>query len=262
MKPLYSLEEFNSSTINQKLRLECYQCESEFYVLKRYINKAIRQKKNIHKFCSKTCFGLSRKNPNLLDISGFNYDEFKKNIDLQNVGKQINVKTNIIEKDEKNSEVNCKNCNINFNKKITEIKRSKSGNHFCCRSCSVSYNNKHKTTGSRRSKIEIFIEEGLRKNYPTLEIHFNQKSIISSELDIYIPSLNIAFEINGIFHYKPIYGVDKLYNVMLNDLCKQKNCEEKNIKLFILNISNVKTFNLDINNYYLDLIKKIIGEFL
>jgi len=42
--------------------------------------------------------------------------------------------------------------------------------------------------------------------YPDLVIHFNKKDAINSELDIYIPSLKLAFELNGIFHYEPIFG--------------------------------------------------------
>ena len=83
-------------------------------------------------------------------------------------------------------------------------------NNFCSRSCSATFNNKNKTYGTRRSKLEVFLEKELIKLYPDLLFHFNRKDTINSELDIYIPSLKLAFELNGIFHYEPIYGDNKL----------------------------------------------------
>jgi hypothetical protein len=74
-------------------------------------------------------------------------------------------------------------------------------------SCSTNLTN---FLGYNRSKLEIYLEQELIKLYSTLEIHFCRSDTIGSELDIYIPSLKLAFEINGIFHYKPIFGEDKL----------------------------------------------------
>ena len=113
----------------------------------------------------------------------------------------------------KQFEIVCKNCSKKFNRQIVKIR---SGNIFCSRSCSASYNNTHKKHGTRRSKLEIFLEESLSQIY-NLEMHFNRKDTINSELDIYIPVLNLAFELNGIFHYEPIYGEKKLNKIKNND---------------------------------------------
>ncbi len=114
--------------------------------------------------------------------------------------------------------VKCGNCDKSFYKKLSHIKKTK--NNFCSKSCSTTYNNKHKTKGSRRSKLEKWIECKLNNIYPYLNMGYNKKDIILSELDIYIPSLSLAFELNGIFHYKAIFGNEKLEKIVNNDKLK------------------------------------------
>jgi hypothetical protein len=94
--------------------------------------------------------------------------------------------------------------------------------------------------------------------YPDLVILFNDKSTINSELDIYIPSLRIAFELNGIFHYEPIFGKDKLKQINNNDNNKFQKCIANNISLCIIDISKQKHFTEKSSIIYLEIIKNII----
>lgn len=119
-------------------------------------------------------------------------------------------------------QVTCRNCNANFYKHVSQIK--KSPNHFCNKSCAASYNNKRKNYGNRRSKLEIYIESRLKTTFPKLEVLYNDKTTINSELDFYFPDLKIAVELNGIFHYEPIYGDKKLEKIQSNDKQKLINC--------------------------------------
>ena len=153
-------------------------------------------------------------------------------------------------------EVDCKNCDKTFLKNAFEISRSK--NHFCSRSCSTTYHNKNKTHGIRRSKLEKYLEKQFAFLYPDLEILYANKQVIGAELDIYIPSLKLAFEIQGIFHYKPIYGQAKLESIQKNDLEKIKKCKESNINLIHIDVSKQSKVNPNTSNEYLKEICNII----
>lgn len=143
-----------------------------------------------------------------------------------------------------------------FNDKYRYFIRSE----FCNMSCATLYNNTHKEYGYRRSKLEQWIEEQLIILYPNLEIHFNRKDAINSELDIYIPSLRLAFELNGIFHYEPIYSQEQFEKIQNNDQRKFKLCIEHNISLCIIDTSNQKQFKESTSKKYLDIITNIINN--
>lgn len=153
--------------------------------------------------------------------------------------------------------VTCKQCNSNFKKDLAHIRQSP--NHFCSRSCAASYNNTHKSYGTRRSKLEIYIESQLKVLYPSLIIDYNKKSAINSELDIYISSLNLAFELNGILHYEPIYGNEKLSKIQSNDISKLESCHNAKIDLHVINTSQHHYVNDTTNKKYLDVIVSIIN---
>jgi hypothetical protein len=220
MKPLFTESEFNLSSSKDLLPCECYQCGKSFLRSKKYINDVLNPK---------------------LDKNG----KFCSKI----CSSKYNSKRIICV---------CKNCNTEFEKISSEFKRFP--NNFCSRSCSVSYNNKHKTTGNRRSKLELWLQEQLTKLYPNLEIHYNKTSAINSELDIYIPSLNLAFELNGIFHYEPIFGVNKLQRIQQNDISKSKACHDAKIDLCVIDTSGHKYVKPSTSQKYLDIILNIIKE--
>lgn len=167
----------------------------------------------------------------------------------QNCNKLFNKPVNI---------VTCKNCNKEFHKRLCEVKKTK--NNFCSMSCAGSYNNLHKTKGTIRSKLEIYLEETLLSTYNSLQIDFNKKDTIDSELDIYIPSLKLAFELNGIFHYEPIFGQEKLSQIQNNDQRKFQACLEKNIELCIIDNSGMKYFKKESADKFLNIIINIINS--
>lgn len=130
---------------------------------------------------------------------------------------------------------NCTQCNkIIFKeaKRVSQNKKRGYKNMFCNSSCSASYNNKNKKTGYRRSKLEKFVYKMLRKDFPKIKLSKPNTYINGWELDIYVPNHSIAIEIDGIFHYKPIFGEEKLLKIKKNDRKKTKMCKDNGIKLF------------------------------
>lgn len=141
-----------------------------------------------------------------------------------------------------------------------EARGSKSGHLFCDNSCAALYNNAHKTVGTRRSKLEVWLEAQLRTLYPNLTLLPNDKTAINSELDFYFPELNLAFELNGIFHYEPIYGPEKLASIQNNDHRKFAACIEKSIALCIIDSSRMVNFKESKAKVFLDIICDILDK--
>jgi hypothetical protein len=220
MKPLYTHTEFDNAKSTDKLPCECYSCKQTFFKEKKDIKKFL----NGHlKIKIKFCSNLCKTNSFI-----------------------------------KKQYVNCKNCNNVFLRDKNQINKYK--NVFCSRSCAATYNNTHKTHGIRRSKLEKYLEEQLVLLYPNLKIDFNKKDTINSELDIYIPSLKLAFELNGIFHYESIFGKDKLSKTQNNDQRKFQACAEHKISLCIIDVSKQKYFKESTSQEFLDIIINIINN--
>ncbi len=152
----------------------------------------------------------------------------------------------------------CVSCHCTFERLVCQAKKSK--NIFCSHSCSAKHTNSHKTTGTKVSKLEKYLQSKLLELYPNLEFQFNNKLAINSEIDIYLPSLKLAFELNGIFHYEPIFGNDKLSQITNNDNRKFQACLEAGISLCVIDTSSQKYFKESTSNKFLEIIKSIIDR--
>jgi hypothetical protein len=225
MIPKYTIKEFNDAKSKHFLKLQCTQCNCTFKRTKKIISRAI----------------------NTPQYGELNFCSRK----CQGASKL------------KEKEVICKNCSKNFIKKECQIK--KSNNNFCSRSCSVTYKNLNKNYGNKRSKLEDFLEKELIISFPSLQFLFNDKTTINSELDIYIPSLKLAFELNGIFHYEPIFGPEKLNQIQNNDKRKFQACLEHEIELVLIDVSSMKHFKpknaIKFYNIIIDIIKFKLNSF-
>jgi len=221
MKILYTQSEFDAAKSRDKLPLECICCSKTFHRTKHDIKSALNGTiHNTYECCSKRC-GIRH------------HFRFSSHM------------------------ITCDQCGKPLKKKESDIKKSK--HHFCSHSCSAKYSNAHKTKGTRISKLERWLAEQLVILFPSLEFHFNRKDAINGELDIFIPSLKLAFELNGIFHYEPIYGPEKLSSIQTNDHRKMLACAEHSIELCILDVSSVSYFKPTKVQKFLDIISNIIN---
>lgn len=157
------------------------------------------------------------------------------------------------------SSVTCDECGISFAKRPSQITKTK--HNFCTKSCSAIYRNKHKVTGTRRSKLEVFIERQILQHFPHIKCNFNDHIGIGSELDIYFPILKLAIQINGVTHYQPIYGQNKLDKIKLGDENKRLICKNNDIKLFEIDVSKDISFESTKDKRWIE-IQSIINDWL
>lgn len=209
---LFTEEEYSKAKFRDLLPCSCDYCNNSFYKNKNYFYNHRKFGFTRH-FCSKACQGF-----------------------LEN--KKVICK--------------CAYCGSEILKRYKDYKVSKSGNNFCSSSCAASYNNRHKDYGYRRSKFEIYTEQVLLNKFPDIDFSFNDISSISLELDIYIPSLKLAFEINGIFHYEPVYGEEKFHRTQENDLRKKEICKSLGIDLIEVDISSINHFSIELANPFVE----------
>ena len=139
--------------------------------------------------------------------------------------------------------VECGWCNQPVTRLLAEFNSSVSGHMFCNQSCAASFNNTKKRK-SRRSKCESLLFELLQIEFPELVMFSNDKTLLHGlELDIAIPSLSLGIEWNGVVHFKPIYGEEKLLRIQENDQRKLEVALEEGIQVIVIpDLMSSRTF--------------------
>lgn len=153
--------------------------------------------------------------------------------------------------------VPCAQCGRIIRKTPNEIRRTKA-NIFCSKSCAAVYNNSHRNYGVRRSRLEKFIEQQLTEEFPSLDFQCNTTDPIGIELDFYFPELCFAIELNGVVHYKPIYGHEKFGRIQVKDRQKASLCLKNSIDLKVIDISAAKNFSRKCGEGYWHIVKALV----
>ena len=118
---------------------------------------------------------------------------------------------------------------------------------YCSPGCRKAADRDKRPRKSTRSKIELYIEAGFTRDHPSTQVLYNSRTLIGLELDIYFPEYKVAVELNGVFHYQPIFGGRSLYRTQRNDARKRERCQRKGIYLFVIDISHIKKFTPEVN---------------
>ena len=218
--------------------------------------------KSGNNFCNRVCAGKFRYNSVEVecDYDGCGNTTFKTPGKLKRSKNHFCSIVCFDKFQDKKVEVECLNCGNKFMKQLNEIKRSKK--HFCNEVCRKNIN-KFKDWGSKRSKLEIAIEKHFKVVFPFIYIDYNETDI-GYELDISVPCLELAMELNGVYHYKAIFGEEKLLKTQETDRKKVVKCRELGIKLFVINVSEDKDNKkvmaqriLQVENIVLDRIQEL-----
>lgn len=253
-KDIYKNKELiKDYTLNSNITLICNNCNNVFERKKRHILASINNN-TLDSYCCKL---NKKKQKTSVDVTCLNcniiFSKYKTEI-IKSNNHFCCQECHREHKKEKHghgiTNTICKWCKISIVKSNYDIKRSK--NIFCSRSCASKH--KRKNNIGKRSKIETYFEMRLSEDFPLLDIQYNTRSVVDYELDIFVPSLNLGIEINGPFHYSPVFGFENLNTVIFRDIYKKCRCDDKGITLEIIDISTIKNFTSEImEKYYISL---------
>ena len=237
-------------------------CASKFYHKKNQIKSKCRK-------CSKVCFKIQSK----INKQGSNvFCSLSCSTSYRNSKTQKGIVpkcTKFInrEKQKLGKNVPCTNC-----KKLKYVQKywlDRKKNHFCNRKCFQVWRNEQLRLGlaviksCRRSKLEVFFVSCIEDDFKdkNLTIITNTRKIIPPlELDIYFPNYNLAIEINGAFHYEPIFGDDKLRKIKKHDKSKVIRCYEEGIELIIINAKEYRYITKNTKTKFYNPIKPILDN--
>ena len=232
MELLIDMIEFNNLKSRDMVNLKCKHCSGEFLLQKNHVQRAIKKTKGTAEFCSQKCHQQSK---------------------------------SIMK------EIKCEQCEVVILRRLCDINRIKKGSpakyNFCSISCSTTYHNQHKTFGIKRSKAEIYLCNQIKNTFPTLVINECDRDVLPSklELDIYMPTIKLAIELNGPVHYLPIFGEDRLNKQQSRDSIKIKEAIEFKIRLLIIDISFCKYWKTTepyLNKIFIEEIFPIIEDLI
>lgn len=132
----------------------------------------------------------------------------------------------------------CKQCNQPIPYEV------KTYNDFCSHRCSALFNKSHLNFSVTRNKAEIYLEFLIRNKFPNLTIDTNNRQLLNTkyEIDILLPTVKLAIELNGPIHYIPYHGDQILKHIQNKDLQKSVELQKLQYTFLVLDISKYQNF--------------------
>lgn len=142
----------------------------------------------------------------------------------------------------KRSLVVCLTCGQQFEKNDCYIERTEKS--FCSNECYQQYPDKINRLDCRRSRAEDYLYKLITNDFPQLSVSKNDTNILGNnmEIDLAIPTLKIAIEVNGPVHYKELFGKEVLKKTQERDRKKADILNKIGYQLIILDISEYHNF--------------------
>lgn len=142
-------------------------------------------------------------------------------------------------------------------------KRKKKTLECCSRSCNMKHLTKTKKIKTKnRSKPELMLCNAIIAEFSNIELHISDRTTLESglELDIYIPERSLAIEVNGITHYEPIYGQEKLDRTRRNDKAKREEAKTMGITVLTVDIHTTRSSSMEafVLEWYRDKLRPIL----
>ena len=203
MRLLCNQHEFKKAKSTDFLPLECSRCSSTFYQRKSTVERAIgyivglNNSRKTLEFCSPKCSD-------------------------NRVTNKAEIYTHV-----------CTTCQ-------TEFQSDRKDSKFCGRQCKGKHDiGRNRKISKNRSKAEAYLFNRIRHEFPEIALLANDRAFLEGglEIDIFLPELSLAIEVNGPFHYRPIYGEERLERAQHNDQLKKENLENRSVELLSLDIS-------------------------
>lgn len=194
------------------------QCEE----IRNKINQTIKNKYNVDNLFQSEIIKEKMKKTNLLNL-GAEYptqSEVVKNKIKKIAFDKLKIRFPfILELNDKNLTCSCNKCNKNFIINRTFLNDRKRHNYILCTNC-----NPVEVGATSKNELEIF--EFVKSILPNENILSGDRKILNNkELDIYIPSKNIAIEYNGLYWHSELFKANDYHLEKTND------CTELDITL-------------------------------
>lgn len=127
---------------------------------------------------------------------------------------------------------------------------------YCSGTCRNKINNLM-LTGST-SKSEKYLLDEIKKEFPDILIKPNNRNVLNGlEIDIYLPTLKIGIEWNGIYHHKDVHKDGSYERIKNSDERKLKLADEKKINLIVINdLTSSPKFMKEKTNEIIEYIRK------